>query len=97
MRCRFVEEHLDAFPAARLSRGVDVSMRGLRAFRNRPASSRQRSDLVALAQIKEQSRLSPGRYGRPRMTEELEEIGLRVGHTLPAGDCMQSPRGPFDA
>tara|TARA_R110002124_G_scaffold247590_1_gene412748 strand:- start:133 stop:972 length:840 start_codon:yes stop_codon:yes gene_type:complete len=59
---------------------MDVSMRGLRAFRSRPASRRQRSDMVMLAHIKEQSRLSLGSYGRPRMTEELKEIGLDIGH-----------------
>ena len=59
---------------------MDVSMRGLRAFRSRPARRRQRSDLVTLAHIKEQSRLSLGSCGRPRMTEELKEIGLNVGH-----------------
>ena len=36
--------------------------------------------MVVLAHIKEQSRLSLGSYGRPRMTEELKEIGLYVGH-----------------
>ena len=36
--------------------------------------------MVTLAHIKEQSRLSLGSYGRPRMTEELKEIGLNVGH-----------------
>ena len=41
---------------------MDVSTRGLRAFRGRPASRRQRSDLVTLAHIKEQSRLSLGSY-----------------------------------
>ena len=59
---------------------MNVSPRGLRAFRTRPASRRQRSDMVALAHIKEQSRLSLGSYGRPRMTEELQEIGLDIGH-----------------
>ena len=59
---------------------MNVSSRGLRAFRSRPASRRQRSDLVTLAHIKEQSRLSRGSYGRPRMTEELKEIGLNIGH-----------------
>ena len=57
-----------------------ISPRGLRAHRSRPASRRQRSDLVTLAHIKEQSRLSLVSYGRPRMTEELKEIGLNVGH-----------------
>ena len=51
---------------------MNVSLRGFRAFRSRPASRRQRSDLVTLAHITEQSCLSPGRYGRPRMTEELK-------------------------
>ena len=59
---------------------MNVSPRGLRAFRSRPASRRQRTDMVVLAHIKEQSRLSLGSYGRPRMTEELKEVGLDVGH-----------------
>jgi putative transposase len=59
---------------------MNVSPRGLRAFRSRPASRRQRTDLVVLAHIKEQSRLSLGSYGRPRMTEELKEVGVDVGH-----------------
>ena len=36
--------------------------------------------MVMLAHIKEQSRLSLNSYGRPRMTEELKELGLEVGH-----------------
>ena len=45
-----------------------------------PASqSLQRSDLVTLEHIKEQSRLSLGSYGQPRMTEELKKISLNVG------------------
>jgi len=80
MRFRFIEEPSGHFPAKRLRDVVGVSTRGLRAFRNRPASRRQRSDLFTLAHIKEQSRLSLGNYGRLRMTEELKEIGLDVGH-----------------
>ena len=88
MRFRFVEEHRGHFPTNRLCDVVGVSARGLRAFRSRPASRRQRFDLVALAHIKEQSRLSLGSYGRPRMTEELKEIGLDVGHRR-AGRLMR--------
>ena len=80
MRFRFVEEQRGAFPIDRLCKVLNVSSRGLRAFRNRPASRRQRTDLVVLAHIKEQSRLSLGSYGRPRMTEELKEVGVDVGH-----------------
>ena len=80
MRFRFVEEHRGAFPIDRLCQVVNVSTRGLRAFRSRPASRRQRMDMVVLAHIKEQSRRSLGSYGRPRMTEELKEVGIDVGH-----------------
>ena len=80
MRFRFIEEHQSVFSIRRMCRVMDVSPRGLRAFRSRPASRRQRSDLVMLAHIKEQSRLSLGSYGRPRMTEDLKEIGLDVRH-----------------
>jgi len=74
------EEHQSAFSIGRMCHVMDVSPRGLRAFRSRPASRRHRSDLVTLAHIKEQSRLSLGSYGRPRMTEELKEICLDIGH-----------------
>lgn len=80
MRFRFVEDHRGAFPIDRLCQVLNVSTRGLRAFRSRPASRRQRMDMVVLAHIKEQSRLSLGSYGRPRMTEELKEVGVDVGH-----------------
>lgn len=80
MRFRFIEEHGCKFPINRLCQVLDVSARGLRAYRSRPASQRQRTDLVVLAHIKEQSRLSLGSYGRPRMTEELKEMGLNIGH-----------------
>ena len=36
--------------------------------------------MAVLAHIKEKSRLSMGSYGRPRMTEELKEVGVDVGH-----------------
>ena len=86
VRFRFVEVQRGAFPVDRLCRVVNVSPRGLRAFRSRPASRRQHMDMdmdmVVLAHIKKQSRLSLGRYGRPRMTEELKEVGVDVGHRL---------------
>ncbi len=94
MRFRFVEEHIGAFPRERLCQVMNVSPRGLRAFRSRPASRRQHTDMVVLAHIKEQSRLSLGSYGRPRMTEELKEVGVNVGHRrvgrLPLGRLLRN-------
>ena len=43
-------------------------------------SQRQRDDMVILAHIREQHRLSLQSYGRPRMTEDLQELGVNVGH-----------------
>jgi putative transposase len=59
---------------------MNVSPRGFLAFRGRPASRRQCIDMVVLANIKEQSRISLSSYGRPRMTEELQEVGIEEGH-----------------
>ncbi len=36
--------------------------------------------MVLLTHIREQHHLSLGSYGRPRMTQELKEVGLHVGH-----------------
>jgi len=80
MRYRFVEEHRGKVPTERLCQIMDVSPRGFRAFRSRPISQSQRTDMVLLAHIREQHRLSLGSYGRPRMTEELKELGFDVGH-----------------
>lgn len=57
-----------------------VSPRGLRAFRHRPMSRRQRMDRVILSHIKEQSRLNLNSYGRLRMTAELKAAGMNIGH-----------------
>jgi putative transposase len=80
MRFAFVEEHSRRVPVDRLCRLLRVTSRGFRAWRNRPVSKRQRYDMVLLAHIREQHHLSLGSYGRPRMTQELKEIGLQVGH-----------------
>ena len=40
----------------------------------------RRGDMVLLGHTREQHRLSLHSYGRPRMTEELQELGLSVGH-----------------
>ncbi len=80
MRFAFVEEHRSEISVNRLCQVMDVSPRGYRAWRDRPMSRSQREDMVVLAHIREQFALSLGSYGRPRMTEELRELGLDVGH-----------------
>ena len=80
MRFAFVEKHRQAISIDRLCRLVNVTSRGYRAWRNRPASDRQRRDMVLLAHIREQHCLSLNSYGRPGVADELKELGLDVGH-----------------
>ena len=75
-----MEEHQKHMPVDRLCHILGVTARGYRSWRRRPISRRQRYDMVLLAHIREQHPLSLGSYGRPRMTQELKEIGLSVGH-----------------
>lgn len=79
MRFQFIADYHGSLSRSRLCRLMGVTDRGLRAWRCRPPASRQRRDMVILAHIRDQHRLSLGSYGRPRMTEELKELGLRVG------------------
>jgi len=80
MRFAFINAWRKTFPIHRMCKVLRVTSRGYRAWRCRPMSQRQRDDMVLLAHIREQHKLSLGSYGRPRMTEELQELGLKVGH-----------------
>jgi putative transposase len=80
MKFAFIEEHRTHIPVDRLCHILGVTSRGYRSWRGRPMSKRQRGDMVVLAHIREQYQLSLGSYGRPRMTQELKEVGLSVGH-----------------
>jgi putative transposase len=54
---RLVKEQLGAFPHDRLCHVMNVSPRGLRAFRSCPVGRRQHIDMPVLAHIKERLRL----------------------------------------
>ena len=75
----FVHSWRHRWPVEQLCRVMLVSERGYRAWRSRPISRRERTDMKVLAHIREQYSLSLGSYGRPRMTMELKEVGLDVG------------------
>ena len=79
MKFQYIAEYRGVLTRSHLCRLMGVSERGLHAWKHRPPSYRQRRDMVLLAHIRDQHRLSLGSYGRPRMTEELNELGIRVG------------------
>src|SRR5918994_6009816 len=66
-------------PYPSLCKVLEVSPSGYFAWRSRPASRRQREDLVLLAHVRSSFQLSNGTYGSPRMTRELQDVGLVVG------------------
>ena len=72
VRFAFIDAWKEEWPVAFLCKVMQVTSRGFRAWRVRPMSQRQRDDMVILAHIREQHRLSLESYGRPRMTEELQ-------------------------
>ena len=79
MRFQYIVDYRGGLTRSNLCRLMGVTDRGLRARKHRPPSHRQRRDMVLLAHIRDQHRLSLGSYGRPRMTVELNELNLRVG------------------
>lgn len=68
MRFRHIDQAKKEFPIYRLCKALGVSQSGYFAWKGRPASRRQREDMVLLAHIRSAFSLSNGTYGSPRMT-----------------------------
>jgi putative transposase len=66
-------------PYPSLCKVLEVSQSGSFAWKSRPASRRQREDLVRLAPVRSAFQLSKGTSGSPRRTRELQDQGLSVG------------------
>ena len=82
MRFRLVDQAKAEFPIQRLCKVLGVSQSGYFAWNGRPASRRQRHDMLLLAHIRSAFALSNGTYGSPRMTRELQDDGLVVAGRL---------------
>lgn len=79
MRFRLIDAAKEEFPVQRLCKVLGVSQSGYFAWKSRPASRRQRDDLVLLAHVRAAFALSHETYGSPRMTHELRDQGLDAG------------------
>ncbi len=79
MRFALVDQAKKDFPVHRLCRVLGVSQNGYFAWKDRPASRRQRDDMVMLAHVRSAFALSNGTYGSPRMTRELQDDGFAIG------------------
>ena len=95
MRFMLIDAAKKDFPVQRLCQVLDVSPSGYFAWKNRPASRRQREDLVLLAHVRSAFSLSHETYGSPRMTHELREQGLAATRgAADAGERAQGPSAP---
>jgi len=79
MRFQLIDAAKKEFPVQRLCKVLGVSQSGYFAWRSRPASQRQRDDLVLLAHVRSAFALSNETYGSPRLTRELQGQGLSIG------------------
>jgi putative transposase len=79
MRFAFFDAEKACFPVSTMCRTLDVSQSGFFAWKVRPASRRQRDDMVYLAHIRAVFALLNGTYGSPRMHRELVDDGLPIG------------------
>src|SRR5918998_2541131 len=77
MRFPLIEAGTEEVPVPRLGKGLGVSPSGSFAGPSRPASRRQREDLVRLAPVRSAFALSKGTSGRPRRTRDRQDTGLQ--------------------
>ena len=67
---------------------LGVSESGYYAWASRPASQRQRDDMVILVHIRAEHSRNYWAYGRKRMTDELRDQGVAIGERR-VGRLMQ--------
>lgn len=79
MKFKLIDQAKTEFPVQRLCGALGVSSSGYYAYRDRPASARQREDMTLLAHVRSAFAHSNGTYGSPRMTRELQDSGFAVG------------------
>lgn len=79
MRYQFIDAQNASYSTASLCAFMGISCSGYYAWRKRPASTRQRKDMVLLAHIKDKFEASNRIYGARRIAAELSAEGMIAG------------------
>lgn len=79
MKYAWIDQHRDQYTVSRMCRVLQVSRTGYCQWRVRAPSARQLANEELDAQVAAIHRNSRRSYGRPRITRELREQGVRVG------------------
>lgn len=80
MRFKATEKHQGTHPTNSQCQIIYASKRDYRGYCTELISQSQKTDMVLLANIRDLVTLSHHCYGKFRMTEDLEEFTLQVGH-----------------
>jgi putative transposase len=79
MRFVFIHAHARIYHVTTMCRVLEVSKAGYYAWRARPLCERVRADRLLRARIRQIHQQVKGRYGSPRVHQELRALGLRCG------------------
>lgn len=95
-----ITAHQDRFPVRLMCRALGVSVGGYYAARHRPASARAQADERLRVHVRAAHRKSRGRYGAPRILEELKAEGIttsekRVARLMREDGLVARPKRRF--
>ena len=76
MKYQFIQEHRQQFSLPLLCRMLQVTCSGYYAWRQRPRSQRRQRDEQLMIHIRAIYDRSQGRYGSPRVHQELQALGI---------------------
>jgi len=79
MRYRFIQAEKAAYPVEVLCRVLDVARSGFYAWGRRPLGVRAQQNQRLVTQIRTCYQAARGRYGSPRIHQDLRAQGVRVG------------------
>jgi hypothetical protein len=79
MRYRFIQAEKAVYPVGVLCRVLDVARSGFYAWCQRPMSMRAQENQGLVTHIRACYQASRGRYGSPRIHQNLKAQGFRVG------------------
>ena len=79
MRFQFIQSHARIFHIITMCRVLEVSKAGYYAWRARPLAERVKADRQLRARIRVIYQEAKGRYGSPRVYQELRALGLACG------------------
>ena len=79
MRYRFIQAEKASYPVEALCRVLTVARSGYYAWCRRPLGARAQQNQGLLTQIRTCYQASRGRYGSPRIHQDLRAHGFRVG------------------